>query len=570
MYIEQYITELTGCKSCGEAARQVLEKTSHLIKARSVAWGAASCIFLARLIVGMGARGFFHSIIPGKGSLVHQILALAFPRLFIDHKYSLVEGGLEDIDYDDYVMQALNDLDRLHILSAKPIDQTARDAAIRDSKVMLREGVIVLRDLMPKLGMRPDTTKVYTEMQMMSYKLHTWGVLDALVEDAGVRRAIIIEWKTGERGETPPIRNPDLAQVVLYALMEAERLDYDDLEAPILEGRIVPVIVRPRGRIPRYSVSPAYPTSERTLDLKELMRKIILAAEHLVLMITRAEKFIDRNLERLCQVELRGRRYSALRKIPDELPWGNPTKDPPRWPCSACFIKDECEYYVFSRSEPDFIDKLAWRSRYAIYSYRENALKPYKEVHDIVCRGGFSVSKLADLRTLAESGNRVDVFNRAEASEEGIRLFRWVRPVEEREERLLTVRQGKPVAVFFNERHVRSPLLRLTYVGRVEEVELTEGGEVMVLITSPNLASRLQNILFIDYLREWPDLTTEIVALETNVDLTQLELKAIDAFQRATKRARDKIRDELKKFREELKISRKEALAELFGSPPWW
>ena len=163
---------------------------------------------------------------------------------------------------------------------------------------------------------------------------------------------------------------------------------------------------------------------------------------------------------------------------------------------------------------------------------------------------------------LSESGCRVDVFSDAKVLNEGIRLYRSIRDKEREEERILTVREGKPVALFFNERNVQSPLLRLTYIGRVEETEFVRDSQVSVLVSSPNLPGRLQNELFKLYIEECPDLTSEVIALETNVDLTQLELKAIDAFQRSTQLA--------KGARERASQLEEEALYDLFGSPPSW
>jgi len=242
-------------------------------------------------------------------------------------------------------------------------------------------------------------------------------------------------------------------------------------------------------------------------------------------------------------------------------------------------MREECLFYIYSSEEPDELDRLAWRTRHAIYEVRENALEPYKALREVLV--GEDIWRLSSderaklveetVRKLAGklgTGNRFDVFEEAYATKSGLTLRRRVREYEESQKRVMTVREGKPVAVFFGEMHVKDPLLLLTYTGRVGEVSI-EGDELSVYVCAPNIASKLTDVLFEIYLSEWPELSNTVLALETNVDLTQLELKAIDAFQRGTKHAIQKLKEaeEAPKSIEEFK---EKALAELFGTIPRW
>ncbi|ADC65802.1 conserved hypothetical protein [Ferroglobus placidus DSM 10642] len=556
MLIEDHIKNLTKQEGCAKAASEILSRTAHLIKARSVAYGAAHCIFKARLVEAFGASGFFQSIIPGKGNLVHQILAIAFPRAFVDK----IKRNLQELKY--YVDEAEKLLEEYGMISdpSPNLISTAKN----ESLTMLKHALKVIPEIAEKIGLELERARVYAEMQLMSYKLHVWGVIDALVEDRINRKAIVIDWKTGHQLESKAaqISDPDIAQVCCYALLEADRLEFEDPRKPVLEGEIVPLIIRPRGNIPVASISPVYETMKRRTTLEEYLNNIILAAEHLTLVLSNVRRLIGPTFENICKFKTRqGRRASAFRYTPYNLPKGNPKTNSYR--CKICGLTEECLFYIGSYEEPEEIDRLAWRSRYAIYAIRENALMPYKEIHEKISYYNFDVRSFEQGETFTlESGNRIDVFSDAEASEDGIILRREVREREIREERIISVREGRPVAVFFYE-DVKSPLLRLSFVGRVDEFQQEED-EVSILVSAPNIPSRLHHILFKFYLENWRDLTLSILAVETNVDLTQMELRAIDAFQRGTKRMKEKLYN----LEENLENLKNEALAILFGSLP--
>ena len=137
------------------------------------------------------------------------------------------------------------------------------------------------------------------------------------------------------------------------------------------------------------------------------------------------------------------------------------------------------------------------------------------------------------------------------------------------EERIVSVRAGKPVAVFFSERNIPDILLRLNFTGRADDVSIDDEGRIAVTIGPTNIPSKLHPLILQRTLARWEDLSISPAVLETNVDLTQIELRAIDAFQRGTKRI-----DEMERMIGDVKTesSEDDELALLFGAitPAEW
>lgn len=551
MLVEDFIRELTRQEGCARVASEILRRTAHLIKARSVAVGAARCIFKARLVEAFGASGFLQSVIPGKGSLVHQILAIAFPK-------AIKTSNSESRSPSDYVEEAFGALKGRGIVS-DPSPSLILSAK-SDAEKMLATALEEVPKIARKIGLDVDRARVYTEMRLMSYKLHIWGVLDALLEDAVSRRAIVIDWKTAEEDEAADISDPDIAQVCIYGMLVADRLGFEDPRFPVLKGQIVPVIIRPRGRDLVSSISPVHETCSRKMSLEDYLNNSILAAEHLTLIVSDVRKHAGETYDRICRYDAGEVRASAFRRTPPGLPRGNPNND--RFPCKVCFLREECKFYIASFEKPEEIDKLAWRARLSTYVIRENAMMPYKNIHNLMSHGfGVSIFEGGELFRF-EDGNRVDVFESAHVDEDLLILERELRKRELEEDRIISVREGRPVAVFFNESEVKDPLLRLSLVGRVDEVR-DEGERVVAVVGMPNIPSKLQPILFEFYLR-WYDLADKVLAVETNVDLTQMELRAIDAYHRGTKQKIKAVEEE------KLERAKNEALEVLFGKLPSW
>ncbi len=549
MLIEHHIEEHTGLKVCADAASEMLEKTSHLVRARSVAYGAGYCIFAARLAETMGAVVDLISTIPGKGILVHEILSVALPLIFYgdpEYRKYLFEGHITSDTAMYFVEKACEKLRDAGIIQYSSIEsERLPDDAIERAKNEAAKMLHVLSAHMPMvtktLGWDPERTRLYTELMLHSYRFHIVGTIDAIIEDPVMRKALVIEWKTGR---TP--QNWEIYQTYVYALLEAERLGYHDpVRAVGSEEYVIPVVIRPEGQIRFYCLAESMRTTSRRMNVNEILDKIILASEHLTLTITNPRKHVGRNQEEICKITSEaGRRVSAFRYTPKNLPRSNP-KTNKGYPCNTCSYRDACLFYMVSSERSEYIDRLAWRSRFAIYDARENALKPLKEIYDLFKDLSFerademlnNILERLDYK-LKESGNRVDVYEKAliDINSYSIVLERRIRGEEASTEpyRLKTVREGKPVLVIFRDAYITNPLMRLSFHGRVEEIKV-EGGRVKLCVTAPNMASRIPIIVYSIIARRDPSVFRETIVIETNVDLTQLELQAVDAFQRSTR-----------------------------------
>ena len=605
---------------CVKCASELLEQTSHLVRARSVAVAATDCVFRARLGEAMGVRGFQYSVVPGKGRLTHMILSLAFPSI-LEKRVS--KGDLQDKDIDDELKRALEWLIS-HGVQPKFNEKSPHEMSQGDGESQIisitrnlaRSGVEFVTEAFKRLideynrSSRPafranyldalSRAIVLTEHNMISYDLHVHGVADVIVEDPETKIAAIIEWKSFPEQEllsseeplkTPSVSPTDTAQAYIYALLEAERLG---LVGPSTQGgfesyvkavlgnqtprpgtgaRIIPAVIRPSptGKSSAiYVKHPLYCESARICDsyelykeLYELIGKAILSAEHLTLTLTDIRRFCSSeywsqryadwsHIEEMCKVttsptQNQGEKRPIFRVIPTEvnlknnivirLHRFNPLRKNRR--CDNCELKDVCTYFLRSNRDPAFKDFMqvkdeSWRARFAIYYDRENALMPYKAFSNwarysnlpwlfSVIKGGLRWKKL-------QGDYRIDVFDEAIIEENEVVLRR--RPLEwEKDRFLFTLREGRPAAIYFNEEHVRSPLHRLSFYGSVTNVEYLEDEDYIVVRVVPtNVPSRMYlRSLYHHFTKRRDVFKKNIVALEVNVNLTQLELLGVTA-----------------------------------------
>ncbi len=604
MLIERFFAEATGRPGCGEDGGRLLEATAHLVKARSVATAAAQCAFMARLGETMGVRGFYHSVLPGKGEAVHLVLALVFPRALREH----VRGG--SVDYGGLVEEAFNWLKSGGVLDVEKIDQSREDEIIRVSEELARAGVKFVETVFQALlGNEAEEalarSRVLAEHQLMSYRLHVWGVADVVVEDPIGRYAAVIEWKSYSpvEGRTAQVTKVDIAQAYVYAMLEAERLglardNFESYVSAVLGeepdgrgARIVPGVVRPSptGRASRiYVKHPRLCIGGRGSgceyrELRRLMAALVLAAEHLTLSVTDLKAHLRdaRNVEEICSVVTRGgKRRPVFRLVPElvldgtrvRLPMGNPLREELRWPCSLCpdNVREACIYYLRSGGDPRYADFKAfrsesWRARFAIYAHRENALAPYKHFRDLALRYGSGMEwirgRLAN-RVLPD-GSRVDLFDEAWVDSDELVLERPPLRWELENMHLFTLREGKPAAVFLNERHVRDPLLRASFHGSVSSVKYDDKADrVYVRVAPANKLSRIYPALLEHLAETSPDAFHDVVALEVNVELTQLELLGVTAAEMGTVR---RGAEALERLSREEQLEAEDMLALLFG-----
>ncbi len=611
LLVEMFFVEATGRPGCGEAGARLLGATAHLVKARSVATAAAQCVFMARLGETMGVRGFYHSVLPGKGEAVHLVLALAFPRVLREH----VGGG--SVDYAGAVGEAFEWLKSNGVIDVEKIDQSREDEILTTSEELARAGVeFVEAGFRAVAGGEAEEalarSRVLAEQQLMSYRLHVWGVADVIVEDPVGRYAVVVEWKSfsPDRGKTAQVTKVDTAQAYVYAMLEAERLGlagegFESYVSAVLGeppggagARVVAGVVRPSptGRASRiYVKHPRLCLGARSCDYRELRRLmagLVLAAEHLTLSVTDPRRHLEhaRNVEEICSVATGGgRRRPVFRLVPElvldgdrvRLPMGYPldraTREPLpreklRWPCNVCpdNVREACVYYLSSGYDPRYADFRAfrsesWRARFAVYAHRENALAPYRLFRELALMYGSDMGwirgRLAS-RVLPD-GSRVDLFDEAWVDGDELVLARPPLRWERENMHLFTLREGKPAAVFLNEEHVRDPLLRAGFHGSVSGVEYDERSDrVYVRVAPANKLSRIYPALLEQLAEQHPGMFRNVVALEVNVELTQLELLGITAAEMGTVR---RGAEALEKLEREEQLEAEDVLALLFG-----
>jgi hypothetical protein len=518
---------------CRNVLKEGLRGTSHLVKAASVARAVGRCPFEARLIEIMGASDLAAStsVFPGKGQSVHQVLAVAVPRLFVDfiavREFDKALGAVES-----YVGNAYDELREARV---PPLEEEARttrgDAVIRSAVKMARVFVQFMRQLDAKQILDVSEARVRAELQLFDYKMHVRGVPDLVVEEPAKRRAVVVEWKTslGMKGGTRP-NDDEIAQGYVYSIMVAHRLGFKDGAKAVEECAVFPVVIRDRGDINPYSISRCFKTAKSTrLSEEKILKEIKLAATHLILSMLNLKK-VDSSWDREKEKALCGSGGKVVfRYVPEALRNKGYTLNPhvnTNYPCGSCRLREACKFYLFSKQNPDEVHQLAWRTRYRVYGVRENALLPF-----------YSIAKMSWVRGFIrlEGGARADFFERIEVDREELKayLIRSVREEEERRGVPLTVREGKPVTIFLGDSE--EIIYSTSFSGNVDKVS-TQGDELRVVVSFEGKFTKLSYFLLRDLLSREEKLSRGVVAVESNVDLTHIELMAIDAFQRAVKK----------------------------------
>lgn len=622
MLIESFFAREAGMVACGEIGSRMLSETAHLVRARSVATGAAGCVFQARLGETMGVRGFYHSVLPGKGEALHLLLALSFPRAFRE----FVGRGFERGEWlRKVVVDALEEMRDLGFENEE-FRHTDTESLLDDAASMLDSGLDFIEKAFKALheGEWEEALSksfVLVENHMLSYTLHIWGVPDVIVEYPEGGTAAVIEWKsyTPSDSRSAPVSDVDEAQAYVYALLEAERLygdpdrgiNFGELREIILGmppkgtgAKVIPGVVRLTKTSKANPVKVRHPLlcigfSKREKcsydSLSGLLARIVIAAEHLVLTLADVSGMLRRHgvPESLCSLPGSGR--IVFRRVPRvevdgrevRLRWGNPLRDPPAKICQACRpeVKEVCKYYL-SRGgsildlQPGLLDKSveeglkavkdsiwreSWRARFKIYGLRENALKPYRTYRSLALKFGVDgkwIKGHIDTRVLND-GTRLDYFDEASIEDGALVLRRVPTRWEVENGVLVTLREGRPAAVFFRESHVKDPLLRLSFHGAVSSVYYDRfEGNVVVEVLPSHKPSRVYLEALHETVDRRPEIAKGVVALEVNIDLTQLELLGVTAAEIGTAR---RLREALEKRLRGEEESPEDLLAFYFG-----
>jgi len=512
---------------CWDDAFEALIRTSHVVKATNVAWGAGFCSFAARLMTAIGARRVISENIPGKGNNVHKLLSIASIKYLNEWKRG---GSISEKALDEIINQSIKELDDLLQVRDENDLKDIKDRARR----MLKNLIEILPEALQSLGVTYkdyDNLRFYTENEMIDYRTHIWGVPDLIIEHPRLRKAVVIEWKSDEGSVT----EVEKYQAYTYAMLEAIRLGHGDTFSDLInalapddikETKVLPIIVRPN-RV--YSNHPLFTKGARepisVNELREMIERIVTAATYLTFLIMDIDTLlygfnkdgVEPTRER-CRVSCNGKPYYMFRYTPSLLPRGNPMKQRDKdgdymYPCKACPFSDrnsklhECAFY-FGSYEKDRLDKLLWLYRFKVYRERDRDLIVYRASYQLADRiGGLSgferelyspinskyssfIVNLDDLRvakargcgTIEISFKKLNVMKRARIGVysidtrysiyEGLVLRRKLMPCENLSDempRISLPRHRQPVLVTLIEDHVKYPTLGISLFGRVEK-----------------------------------------------------------------------------------------------------
>jgi hypothetical protein len=576
---EEYLNSLgdgrKSLKACISHLSSVLEKTAHITRASIVAKGIGFCYYFARMVGGLGVTSLtYREGLPGKGSDIHKVMALAATDYCHDWREGKLKGGV-----DNYVANAVEELKVAGLLDKHSDEDIEKIRS--DAKKLLSHFALLL----PTSGMSGNSIRCYPEMQLIDFKLKIWGVPDLIIEDADNKRALIIEWKTYTK-----TFEEDIIQAYIYAMLEAMRLGYtslDQLEDAITSSppKINAVIIRPNG--------PYTKTYDKS-KMRNLLRAIIVMAYHMTLLVTNPEPYVGsrRGIERICTVNVSGRNYVSYRLGPKEIfgvkiRRGRPRGSHNRYPCNVCPFSDvksplaeaigkgECKIYfgTLPGEEKTRLEKLIWKFRYNVFKQSERSMTLYKGLYSSINYGNIHefLKTLQDFNIVIDEDGEIhlddkgrDCFNlRVDFSEtlkhtakaiigiynikhvadetERIVLAKSLNEVSIKRDDYVTLcvpREKKPVLVGLYEPHVSSITHTANIFARVsqvlmpgEEIGNVKCGdsEVCLIITPISPYLRFPFHVFKRYYKGTG--IQKAVVSEVDADLTYIDLRTLHALQ---------------------------------------
>lgn len=628
-------------EECLGRLAEALEKSTHLAKVSSVAYLVGFCRYFGRLIESYGVTPYYTSITPGKGTLVHKILALAVAEFLdrfnpVSYDYSYVEQAVKDAINkiaEAEMYQWLTALYRFRRLAAsgvytetqrRELGERAREwekrleEAKRDAAKML-DNMLKLVGRLATIGYlkKPGDLYALPENQMADYDLKVIGTPDLILE-SGNGKAVVVEWKTMANPERSGMDYVSHAQSWLYALMEARRLGYGsgDSDDPLGELRtaldaddpvVLPAVVTPKQFYVRHPLGMRLGQRiKRYADPCCTTLLLVVASYHLA-----ALHLIGAFDDEPCKVDgsrlgvpsqRRVRAYSytpyILRDVDvREAAWFNrihsgiPDKnDEVKYPCGVCrsmsggLVSLACRLNFSGGRETGWIDSVYYITRRVILARHLRDLEAVKAAYYAVpadllaCRGSFRVETgywrplrgYRKCEVLVESGGAYRYLAPEEARfsldvSDGD-LVVLVAPASPGEARLLeevideaagglgsfrrpvTLRSGKPVAVYlYRDVSLTGKPTRLTHSPaawlRVNNIEVN-GDRVIVTLGLPSASLKLNYLLFTRHLEragcrkegnriicsrgELKTRGYDIVAMESQVDLTQYDLRIVN------------------------------------------
>ena len=381
-------------------------RTSHVIKATTAAWGSGSCSFAARLMAAIGAKKVTGENLPGKGSDIHKLLSIVSIKYLNKWRHGRSIGK-------DALLKIINEsIDELEDLIQVRDNKDLNDIVDRVQRMLINL-VVLLPEALRKIGIHPrdyEGLRFYAENEMIDYRLHIWGVPDLIIEHPGLRKAIIVEWKSDEGSVTEVEKH----QAYIYAMLETIRLGHGETFNDLIEAiapdnventKVLPIIIRPNYA---YSDHPLFPVAGKNPKpasinkLRERIERIIVAATYLTLLIMDIDtlrfgpkvKDVEKTRDR-CAVTCnnRPRPDYIFRYTPSMLPRGSPMNQRDesgkyKYPCVLCPFSDknsklrECSFY-FGSYEKDELGRLLWLYRFKVYRERDRDMIIYRVLYEL-------------------------------------------------------------------------------------------------------------------------------------------------------------------------------------------
>jgi len=588
-YIRNKFSNKAGRRAAAVAV-EILKKTGHIPVVTTISRGVGFCTYHARLTEAIGAQSLEGHTIDrtcGKGDDIHKILGLASLRLFADN--------WEGANIEVIIEEASDELRRYSIIR----DEATLEKNKTEARKLMDNLLQKIRWFEEITSMKVSEAIPIVEQQLVDYDLRIRGIPDLILESRDEQKAIVIDWKTSR--ETP--KKYEDAQVVCYALLEARRLSctIDEAVGKItgqLEGGkitsvdILPVIIRAN---PSLSLKP-HPVFSKPEELQKkykefvkLVKNTVLMAQHLTLLLCNQETLTNvKPAETSGPVPWGSGRVNYLRLTPFDLGLyhGDP-KTQNKYPCIACYLKDPCKFY-FGRpfGEKEEYESLLWKLRYIVFEKKEEwlivylALQrifdfwSYDDVVNFIKQGKgleYSVGsnpwtnpkfpgRLIIRRSVWGKEHtyryRIDVLDRI-MTDNRFRPFsvEAERAIREHEEGQLlhVINEGKPVFVAlptYAPHQDTSPLLSVNFFGRIDNVDVDyKDRKVRYEIGLPSKVLRYQMLIFSNYITNNLLSNKDVIVVEANVDLTRMELYAIDYLQRelGKKDVPDEVKPEIEK-----------------------
>jgi len=275
-------------------------------------------------------------------------------------------------------------------------------------------------------------------------------------------------------------------------------------------------------------------------------------------------------------------KVNILRYTPRQLRRGKP-KEQNKYPCAAkgkipiCDLRSACSfYYARNIGEREEYERILWGLRYQVFDEKEKSLLTYKALHHtfeqydkneilmklksgngIIFTATFPPSvnfaeklffisqprllrgKILIRRVIYDRygtpftenvERKIEVLEKIKVEGGDLVGLREIRDYEK--DNLYIINEGIPV--FITPIDGITPLLSINLFGRIDEIDI-ENGRVKYIIGVPSKLLSYQKLLFVKLLEMNESYQENLLMVEADVDLTRMDLNALDALQRFLK-----------------------------------